>query len=97
MLQNFSRLLAAEFPHSFTPLQAEAAARLARFAADAAGPEGFILRGYAGTGKTTLVGALVRALVALRRPVVLLAPTGRAAKVLADRSGRSASTIHRMI
>lgn len=97
MLQNFSRLLAAEFPHSFTPLQAEAAARLARFAADAAGPEVFILRGYAGTGKTTLVGALVRALVALRRPVVLLAPTGRAAKVLADRSGRSASTIHRMI
>ena len=56
-----------------------------------------ILKGYAGTGKTTLVGALVRVLAAQRRPVVLLAPTGRAAKVLAGYAGRAASTIHRRI
>lgn len=55
-----------------------------------------ILCGYAGTGKTTLVGALVKV---LRRhlPLVLLAPTGRAAKVLAAHAGMPASTIHRRI
>lgn len=56
-----------------------------------------VLRGYAGTGKTTLVGALVRALKAMRSPVILLAPTGRAAKVLAAHAGAEASTIHRRI
>lgn len=57
----------------------------------------FLLNGYAGTGKTSVVAALVRALAAIRRPTVLLAPTGRAAKVLADFSGRRAQTIHRKI
>ncbi len=56
-----------------------------------------VLKGYAGTGKTTLVGALVKVLASQRRPVVLLAPTGRAAKVLAAYAGRSAWTIHRRI
>jgi ATP-dependent exoDNAse (exonuclease V) alpha subunit len=56
-----------------------------------------VLKGYAGTGKTTLVGALVKALAQERRPVVLLAPTGRAAKVLSAYAGASASTIHRRI
>ena len=42
----------------------------------------FILRGYAGTGKTSVMSALVRALEGLKQPCVLLAPTGRAAKVL---------------
>ena len=56
-----------------------------------------VLRGAAGTGKTTLAAALVRALVALEQKVVLLAPTGRAAKVLAMSSGRTAYTIHRCI
>lgn len=56
-----------------------------------------VLKGYAGTGKTTLVGALVHVLSAERRPVVLLAPTGRAAKVLSAYAGRPASTIHRRI
>ena len=55
-----------------------------------------ILRGYAGTGKTTLVGALVKAL-RTRMPLVLLAPTGRAAKVLAAHARMGASTIHRRI
>ncbi len=57
----------------------------------------FILRGYAGTGKTSVVSALVRALGKLRQPCVLLAPTGRAAKVIAKYSGRPAYTIHKFI
>ena len=59
--------------------------------------EVFLLRGYAGTGKTTLVGALVRALAALRRHVVLLAPTGRAAKVFSLHADHPAFTIHKKI
>ena len=56
-----------------------------------------MLCGYAGTGKTTLISALVRTLVQLERRVVLLAPTGRAAKVFSNYSGRSAHTIHKCI
>ena len=57
----------------------------------------FILRGYAGTGKTSVVSALVRALAGLKQPCVLLAPTGRAAKVLSRYSGAQAYTIHKFI
>ena len=56
-----------------------------------------IVRGYAGTGKTTSIGAFVRALHEINAPVVLLAPTGRAAKVMQSYSGMPASTIHREI
>ena len=57
----------------------------------------FILRGYAGTGKTSVMSALVRALQGLKQPCVLLAPTGRAAKVLSRYSGAPAYTIHKKI
>lgn len=57
----------------------------------------FILRGYAGTGKTTLMGAIIRWFHSKNRKTVLLAPTGRAAKILAQHSGYFASTIHRKI
>ena len=57
----------------------------------------FILKGYAGTGKTSVVSALVRAMEKLQQPCVLLAPTGRAAKVLAHYSGYPAFTIHKWI
>lgn len=57
----------------------------------------FVLNGYAGTGKTSVVGAFIKALDELRRPVVLLAPTGRAAKVAQGFSGHAASTIHKHI
>ncbi len=56
-----------------------------------------IMRGSAGTGKTTLASAIVRTLQRMRRKVVLLAPTGRAAKVFALNSGHEAFTIHRKI
>ena len=57
----------------------------------------FVLRGYAGTGKTSLVGALVKTLPVINFDSVLLAPTGRAAKVLANYANKPAFTIHKMI
>jgi exodeoxyribonuclease-5 len=57
----------------------------------------FLLRGYAGTGKTSLVSALVRTLVGMKQKVVLLAPTGRAAKVFSSYAGHPAFTIHKRI
>ena len=79
---------------------------LARFAAPLAhpapppGPDTdavFVLNGYAGTGKTSLTGALTRALADAKVPTVLMAPTGRAAKVFAGHAHRAAYTIHRKI
>ncbi|MBF0961270.1 MAG: AAA family ATPase, partial [Alloprevotella tannerae] len=89
--------LAAEFRFSFTEEQARAAAMLAEFVYTPIQRPAFILRGYAGTGKTTLIGALVKTLCELGRPVVLLAPTGRAAKVFAAHAAQEASTIHKVI
>lgn len=57
----------------------------------------FVLRGYAGTGKTSLIGALVKMLDEVRMPVSLMAPTGRAAKVFASVAGHPAFTIHKSI
>ena len=57
----------------------------------------FVLRGSAGTGKTTLAAAVVRALMSLNQKLVLMAPTGRAAKVFSGYAGTSAYTIHKRI
>ncbi|MBQ0056769.1 MAG: AAA family ATPase [Bacteroidales bacterium] len=57
----------------------------------------FVLRGYAGTGKTSIVGALVKAMDEVRMRTVLMAPTGRAAKVFAAMAGKPAYTIHKSI
>lgn len=71
---------------------------LCRFCSGATPPLSvFLLNGYAGTGKTSVIAALVKALRAVRRQTVLLAPTGRAAKVLATFAGKKAFTIHRKI
>lgn len=86
-----------EFGMPMTEGQQTAAGALARFIADPNDDLCFLLRGYAGTGKTSLVGALVRVMRRLRRDTVLLAPTGRAAKIFAEHSGIPASTIHRRI
>ena len=56
-----------------------------------------ILRGSAGTGKTTLAGAVVRAMATLKQKMILLAPTGRAAKVFSLNASHPAYTIHRRI
>jgi ATP-dependent exoDNAse (exonuclease V) alpha subunit len=55
----------------------------------------FILRGYAGTGKTTTLKAIMSTLQKYNVPIVLMAPTGRAAKVMTNYTGKSASTLHR--
>lgn len=70
---------------------------MARFLYDSDPRSAFLLRGYAGTGKTSLVSALIRTLPQLRVNSLLLAPTGRAAKVLSGYSGRQAFTIHKKI
>jgi exodeoxyribonuclease-5 len=60
-------------------------------------PSAFVLKGFAGTGKTTLVSTLVKTLPTLGQQVVLLAPTGRAAKVLSQYTQQPAFTIHKFI
>ncbi len=57
----------------------------------------FLMKGYAGTGKTSIIAALVKAFVKLKIKSVLLAPTGRAAKVLSNYSDKEAFTIHKKI
>lgn len=68
-----------------------------RFLLDRGDDRIFLLKGYAGTGKTSLVGALVRTMKMLKQRVVLLAPTGRAAKVMGGYADTPAGTIHRHI
>ena len=87
----------ANFPHTPTPDQDLAMSRLAAFLTSPRAEGAFILRGYAGTGKTSLVGALVHTLDALQQKCVLLAPTGRAAKVFAAYASHTAFTIHKRI
>lgn len=83
--------------------QMKTAVALARFVAPApddfraSDERVFVLNGYAGTGKTSLVGAMVKALVERKVPVMLLAPTGRAAKVFSAGADYPAATIHRKI
>jgi len=80
-----------------TKSQEVAADLLADFFASKNYSQTFVLKGYAGTGKTTLISSCVRSLVVSKVKVILLAPTGRAAKVLSAYSGYPAYTIHRWI
>ena len=80
-----------------TEEQGQALDAFARFLTDRDPDAVMILRGSAGTGKTSLSGAIVRTLKAIRQKVMLLAPTGRAAKVFSLNSGCPAYTIHRRI
>jgi ATP-dependent exoDNAse (exonuclease V) alpha subunit len=89
--------ITAAFPHQPTAQQLELFSKLHNFLISDDGDECFILKGYAGTGKTTVLGALVKALPQYNLKSVLLAPTGRAAKVITNYSGRKAFTIHKRI
>lgn len=84
---------------SFEPLptQLSVLAAACGFAVSGGERDVFVLNGYAGTGKTSVVGALIHALDRAKRKVVVLAPTGRAAKVASSLSSHPASTIHRRI
>ncbi|MCQ2334943.1 MAG: AAA family ATPase [Paludibacteraceae bacterium] len=98
MLEAFlATYIRQELPFEPNSGQEELLHKLSIFLTSSDTRRAFILRGYAGTGKTSMVAALVRALKRLRQPCILLAPTGRAAKVLASYSGHSAYTIHKKI
>lgn len=86
-----------DFGFEPTQDQRKALQTFASFMTDRSENAVMILRGSAGTGKTSLAGAIVKAVIRLRFKVSLLAPTGRAAKVFSLNAGLSASTIHRKI
>ena len=98
MLSTFiSTRIRQEFGFEPTEQQSVLIDRLGEFIMSPHSEKTFLLKGYAGTGKTTVVSALVRALNGLEQKTVLLAPTGRAAKVLSGYSGFPAYTIHKKI
>lgn len=91
------KLILSHFPHHPTGGQWDACASMARFLYDGDPRSAFLLRGYAGTGKTSLISALIQTLPSLRVSSLLLAPTGRAAKVISSYANRPAYTIHKKI
>ena len=98
MLQNFiASSIKSQLPFEPTEQQSKLIDELGIFLMSTDKDKVFLLRGYAGTGKTSVVSALVRALNELKQKTILLAPTGRAAKVIAGYSGYPAFTIHKKI
>jgi exodeoxyribonuclease-5 len=89
--------LITKFPHEPTLKQQIALEKLAFFVLSKEKDEVFLLKGFAGTGKTTLIGTVVNSLWKSRMKSVLMAPTGRAAKVMSNYSKSQAFTIHRKI
>ncbi|MBO5013625.1 MAG: AAA family ATPase, partial [Paludibacteraceae bacterium] len=98
MLENFikNRIINA-LPFTPNEGQEELLHLLTQFILSKNERKAFVLRGYAGTGKTSIMAAVVKALGELKQPVVLLAPTGRAAKVLSRYAQAPAYTIHKYI
>ena len=93
----FFELVLEALPYSPNEGQEQVIAAFAHFLYRGAARSAFVLNGYAGTGKTSLAGAVVRALMGLHVKTVLLAPTGRAAQVFSEYAGHQAYTIHRHI
>ena len=96
-IPEFISLILERFGFEPTTDQRNALQCFSRFLASRDDMPMMLMRGSAGTGKTSLVAAMVQTLVSLRQKVVLMAPTGRAAKVLSISSSLPASTIHRKI
>ncbi|MBQ5387913.1 MAG: AAA family ATPase [Paludibacteraceae bacterium] len=98
MLEKFikNRILNA-LPFAPNEGQGELLDLLSQFVVSKTDFKAFVLRGYAGTGKTSIIAALVRAMQELKQSIVLLAPTGRAAKVLSRYAHTPAYTIHKYI
>jgi len=94
---SFYKLLKDNFPHVPTAKQEVALQQLAHFLLSEKKEEVYLLKGFAGTGKTTIVGDIVSSLWKTAMKAVLLAPTGRAAKVMSNYSKSQAFTIHRKI
>ncbi|TCO05969.1 ATP-dependent DNA helicase [Natronoflexus pectinivorans] len=89
--------ISATFKHNPTPSQHNAIDALASFMVSAKSMPLQLIKGYAGTGKTSLISAFVNVLGEMGIKCVLLAPTGRAAKVLSNSAGQPAFTIHKQI
>ncbi len=98
IFHDFAQEIAAKLPFVANKGQQLALAQLAEFVLSEEGSgQVFVLRGYAGTGKTSLVGALEKTMKESGRKTFLMAPTGRAAKVFASMADKAAFTIHRSI
>jgi exodeoxyribonuclease-5 len=95
--QEFYELLKEDFPFEPTIKQDIVLQKLSYFVLSESKESLFLLKGYAGTGKTTMIGTLVKNLWKAKLNTVLLAPTGRAAKVISNHSKKQAQTIHRSI
>ncbi len=95
--QLFYKLLRDNFPFEPTLKQAIFFQKVADFVINSKNNELFVLKGYAGTGKTTVISTIVNQLINANLKYVLLAPTGRAAKVISNYSNKPAFTIHKKI
>ncbi len=96
-VSQFNSILINDFQHTPTAKQDVTLQMLASFTLSNNKNEVFLLKGYAGTGKTTIVGTLVKNIWKVKQSAILLAPTGRAAKVLGNYSNKEAFTIHKKI
>lgn len=98
--QNTDRIfsgLVSRMKHVPTEGQREALRRISNFIVKSTSGDTYLLKGYAGTGKTTIISALVQGLTGTGTKTFLLAPTGRAAKVMSLYARKTAFTIHRKI
>ena len=95
--QSFYKLVNSQFPFKPTLKQATALELLSDFIFSPNNQQLFLLKGYAGTGKTTLISSLTKHLWCSKTKFILLAPTGRAAKVVGNYAKRNAYTIHKKI
>lgn len=98
MLSSFlSKKIEEKLPFTPSSEQMDLIEQLSLFLMSQKNDELFLLKGYAGTGKTSIVGALIKALTEFKQKTILMAPTGRAAKVFASYSNQTAWTIHKKI
>lgn len=95
--EDLGSIILKNFPHKATIEQQRVVSKWSNFLLSRDNDTAFLLSGYAGTGKTSLVAALVKTMHELKQPVVLMAPTGRAAKVFSLYAETPAYTIHRRI
>lgn len=93
----FYRLIKGDFPFEPTLKQDIVLQQLSDFIFETSTQGIYVLKGFAGTGKTTIIGAIVSNLWKAKKSAVLMAPTGRAAKVISNYSKKEAFTIHKKI
>ena len=93
----FYSLLKSKFPFQPTSKQDKVLMQLSQFIFDSSSNSIYLLKGYAGTGKTSIIGTIVSNLWQAKKSAILLAPTGRAAKVISNYSKKEAFTIHKKI